>query len=478
MFIADRKPTEMSYQMQDLDARIVLVHPTLLDTARKAAKTANISHDRLYIFSDVEHKPVDGIRDWRSMLGTPKEASYYSWPRLSGAAASSQIATVNYSSGTTGLPKGVKITHSNLIANVEQSAFIANVERPGIKPDFEERWIGFLPLYHAYGQLSSILMAVKTETPVYVMTTFVYEDFLRVIQEHRITELQVAPPILVLLNKHPATSRYDLSSVSKISCGAAPLSASLQNHVQERTGAVIRQGWGMTELTCAGIVIPTGLSDETGSIGCLLPNSEAMLLDENGKEVATGERGELYVWGPNVSPGYWKNDKATKETMLEGGWLRTGDVAIANEKGWFWIVDRLKVRPHLRHLLYRNTNIYQELIKVSGLQVAPAELEALLLTHPSIADAGVVGISDAFSDTFSSQERPRAYVLPKSMDPANPGVSAEEVEEWVRGKVARHKWLSGGVVFSFVPKSAAGKIQRKVLREWARGDERKGTAKL
>ncbi|KAL2036688.1 hypothetical protein N7G274_010559 [Stereocaulon virgatum] len=448
---------EMSYQMQDLDARIVLVHPSLLDTARKAAKTANISHDRLYIFSDVEHQPVDGIRDWRSMLGTPKEASYYSWPRVSGEAAKSQIATVNYSSGTTGLPKGVKITHSNLIANVEQSAFAASVERPGIRPDFEERWIGLLPLYHAYGQLSSILMAVKTETPVYVMATFIYEDFLRVIETHRITELQVAPPILVLLNKHPATSEYDLSSVRQISCGAAPLSASLQNRVQERTGAVIRQGWGMTELTCAGIVIPTGLSDETGSVGCLLSNSQAMLVDENGKEVATGERGELYIRGPQVSPGYWKNDRASKETMLEGGWLRTGDVAIANEKGWFWIVDRLK-----------------ELIKVSGLQVAPAELEALLLTHPSIADAGVVGISD----TFSSQEKPRAYVLPKSIDPARPGVSAEEIEKWVRGKVARHKWLSGGVVFSVVPKSAAGKIQRKVLREWARGDAKSGKAKL
>ena len=171
----------MSYQMHDLGARIVLVHPYLLDTARKAAKTANISQDRLYTFSDVEHQPVDGIRDWRSMLGTSQQASHYSWPRLSGAAARSQIATVNYSSGTTGLPKGVKITHSNLIANVEQSAFAAHVERPGIEPDFEERWIGFLPLYHAYGQLSSILMAVKTETPVYVMTIFVYEDFLRVI---------------------------------------------------------------------------------------------------------------------------------------------------------------------------------------------------------------------------------------------------------------------------------------------------------
>ena len=152
-FIADYKPIEMSFLMQKTGARIVLVHPSLLETARKAANTARIPENRLYIFSDVEHKPVGGIKDWRSILGTPWEASNYSWPQLSGSAATSQIATVNYSSGTTGLPKGVEITHGNLIANVEQVTFSAQVEHPGVKPDIEEKWIDFSPFKHAYGQL-------------------------------------------------------------------------------------------------------------------------------------------------------------------------------------------------------------------------------------------------------------------------------------------------------------------------------------
>lgn len=436
--------------MKDTGARVALVHPSLLETARKGAKKAGLPESRLYLFSDTEREPIEGIKDWRCMLGTPSEASFYTWPRLIGEAAKSQVATVNYSSGTTGLPKGVMITHGNLIANVEQVSFLHQVEQPGIKPDVEDRWIGFLPLYHAYGQLNVCLVAAKILIPVYIMRTFVYEDFLRTIQTYKITELHVAPPILVLMNKHPLTSKYDISSVTKIGSGAAPLSRSLQNDCREKFNTNIGQGWGMTELTCAGCSVPGGLKDDTGSIGCLLPNAEAKLLDENGNEVATGERGEIYFRGPNVSPGYWKNEKATRETMLEGGWLRTGDIGVTDERGWVWIVDRLK-----------------ELIKVSGLQVAPAELEALLLTHPQIADAGVVAISDS----FDGQERPRAYVVPKSLDKNNPGVKEEEVVEWMKGKVAKYKWLTGGVVFiNEVPKSAAGKIQRKIMREWAKRD--------
>ena len=328
--------------MQNTEARVVLVHPSVLDTARSAAKIAGLPEDRLYIFADIEHKPVDGIKDWRSMLGSKEEASSYDWPRLTGSDSKKQVATVNFSSGTTGLPKGVMITQGNLVANVEQTLHIRNVKKK-VKEDVQERWVGFLPLFHAFGQLHAILMACKLRIPVYVMTNFVYEDLLQTIQTHKITELQVAPPILVLMSKHPATAKYDISSVTQIACGAAPLSQSLANECASRFKTNINQGWGMTELTCSGMFLPSGFEDKTGTVGMLLPNSEVQLVDENGKEVATGERGEILIRGPNVSPGYWKNEKATQETMLEGGWLKTGDVAISDERGWFWIVDRLKV---------------------------------------------------------------------------------------------------------------------------------------
>ena len=436
--------------MRDLNARLVLAHPSLLQVASRAAKAANIPLSHLYTFSNTPQVSIDNIHDWATILGSHSEASFYHWPFLSAEAAANTIATINYSSGTTGLPKGVMITHTNLIANLEQNINMAQFERPGVDktPLESERWLGFLPLYHAFGQLVTILMAAKLQRRVYVLTAFIFEDFLRAIQLHRITEVNLAPPVLVLLHKSPLTSNFDLSSLHDLSCGAAPLSRELQNQCTKKLNVNIRQAWGMTELTCGGIVLPPGLTDDTGSVGMLLPNETARLLDESGNEVLTGQRGELYICGPNVSVGYWKNEKATVETMLPGGWLRTGDVAVANEKGYFWIVDRLK-----------------ELIKVSGQQVAPAELEAVLLSHPAIADAGVVGVSDS----FTGQEQPRAYVLRKSVDNAKEAVAAEEIASWIETKVAKHKRLTGGVVFvKEVPKSAAGKIQRKILREWAK----------
>ena len=455
----------MAFQMQNTGARVVLVHPALLPTARKAAQKAGIPETKLYLFSDTVNSPIDGICDWRSMLGTPSEASSYQWQQYSPLRSLKQVATVNYSSGTTGLPKGVMITHANLIANAEQAIHLKFANDPARRyRPLDERWIGFLPLYHAFGQLHTIILAIKLLIPVYVMSAFDFEKLLHVIQEQKITNMAVAPPILVLFSKHPATKKYDLSSLVQIACGAAPLSQSLQNECTARFDVKIGQGWGMTELTCAGTSVPEGDHDTTGSVGVLLPGCEAKLIDEHGHEVPQGERGEIYIRGPNVMAGYWRNAKATQNTMSspnkeeeedKGGssWLKTGDVAICNPRGQLWIVDRLK-----------------ELIKVSGLQVAPAELEALLLTHPSIADAGVVGVQDS----FDAQERVRAYVV---LNKPGETVSAEEEEEivqWTAERVARHKRLTGGVVFvKEIPKSAAGKIQRKVLREWAKKDKDK-----
>lgn len=422
------------------------------------------------MFSDGENQPVDGIRDWHSLLGTSEEAENYRWPRL-GAESTQKIAAINYSSGTTGFPKGVMITHYNLIANVEQVSSSTRGLAYTTSPS-AERWISFLPLYHAFGQLFTCLLAAKLLIPVYIMKTFVFEDFLRLIETHKITDMQVAPPILVMLSKRPETSRYDLSSLKTIASGAAPLSKELQAMCAERYNVIITQGWGMTELTSAGTSSRVGIENCGGSIGMLLPNCEARLLDEDGNEVKPHERGEIFIRGPNVSVGYWRNEEATRQAMLPDGWFRTGDIATHDETGRLWIVDRLKV-SHTRlpclflcKFLPPRSPLKQELIKVNGFQVAPAELEATLLKHDSIADAAVVGI------TIAGEEWPRAYVALK--DSAKGNVQPADIQHWIQARVAKHKRLQGGVVFvDMVPKSASGKIQRKIMSEWAKNDAMK-----
>lgn len=334
-------PAELAFQIRDTSPQLFLVHPGLLQTARIALQRAGVPEQCLYMFSDGENQPVDGIRDWHSLLGTSEEAENYRWPRL-GAESTQKIAAINYSSGTTGFPKGVMITHYNLIANVEQVSSSTRGPAYTTSPS-AERWISFLPLYHAFGQLYTCLLAAKLLIPVYMMKTFVFEDFLRLIETHKITDMQVAPPILVMLSKRPETSQYDLSSLKTIASGAAPLSKELQAMCAERYNVIITQGWGMTELTSAGTSSRVGTEYCGGSIGMLLPNCEARLLDEDGNEVKPHERGEIFIRGPNVSAGYWRNEEATRQAMLPDGWFRTGDIATHDETGRLWIVDRLKV---------------------------------------------------------------------------------------------------------------------------------------
>lgn len=360
--------------MKDVEPKLLLVHPNLVSNAVAAAAKAGLPKSCIYQMDDKECPTKEGVLDWRSLLGSEAEGDSWTWPKLTPEQARTTVATINYSSGTTGPPKGVMISHASLIANATQSLFLKSWNKP--LPLAPERWVGFLPLYHAYGQLYYGLAAICLNTPTYIMKAFVFTDYLKIIQDYKITTLQVAPPILVMVAKRPETKDYDLSSVRDVLCGAAPLSKDLQNECTRRFGWNIQQGWGMTEVTCGGISSAGSEADETGSIGHLLPNSECKLIDDEGNEVKPGEPGELYLRGPQTCLGYWRNEVATKETLLPGGWLRTGDVAVCNEEGKFWIVDRKK-----------------ELIKVNALQVAPAELEAVLLENEHVADAAVVGIT-------------------------------------------------------------------------------------
>ncbi|KAL8961082.1 MAG: hypothetical protein Q9193_002312 [Seirophora villosa] len=452
--------SELRYQLKDTGARLLLAHPSLLATACDAAAQVGLPSDRVLLFSEKENAPVNGITDWHVVLGGDDAVESHQWRDMTEEEATQTVAAINYSSGTTGLPKGVCVSHYNLIANVAQIAYMKKLDKTWDAAS--ERWIGkqarpvntcphyadvilgFLPLYHAYGQLYTCLVAPTLGAPVYMMKQFDFKDMLRYVERYKITRLHIAPPVMVLLGKRPETFHYDLSSLKDITCGAAPLSRELQLDVAQKLNVSIKQGWGMTEATCGGLNTET---DEkiTGSVGVLFPKIEGKLVGDDGREVTDGQPGEFWLRGPNVTLGYWKNEKATRETFTAEGWLKTGDVAILRG-GSLYMVDRKK-----------------ELIKVKGFQVAPAELEAVLLEHDAIADAAAVGMH------LHDLEHPRAYIVLKPGERHK--IQEADIHVWIRSRVAPHKYLTGGIAFvTEVPKSASGKILRKVLREWAKRD--------
>lgn len=435
---------EVVYQMKTVSPAIVLVHPSLLATALAAAEKAGIPSSCVYAFGNDTASNPHGVKSWKSLLASSAEAKSWKWDPLEGDSAAETIAVINFSSGSTGVPKGVCITHQNLIANTTQALY-ARTHGPSADTTTRHRHLAFLPLYHAYSQLSTINAGLKQGDPVFVMSSFSLEGFLGSIQKYNITRVDLVPPILIMLAKRPEVAHYDISSLRRLGCGGAPLSSDLQNEIMSLfPHVVVSQGWGMSETTCAGISAESLPQDPTGSIGILLPNTQARLVDDDGRDVPEGEPGELLLKGPQVMKGYWKNEQATRDTFTDG-WLKTGDVAVTREGKW-WIVDRKK-----------------ELIKVNGLQVAPAELEAVLLESDLVMDAAVTGI------TLHGEEYPRAYVV--LYDHAKASTDAKVIQDFVAGKVAKHKRLTGGVMFvDVVPKLASGKIIRKLMREWASRD--------
>lgn len=422
--------------MTDSGARFLITSDAALEVAAAGAKQANLPLERVFNFDDgfatYENRGQDkgGFRHWSKLLVSEAEGRNFAWDDLSPAQVRDTLAALNYSSGTTGVPKGVMITHRNYIANAEQ------VELQGsLKTDYEEmkartKLLCFLPMYHAMAQTMFGINAVKNLTPVYMMAKFDFLEMLQYIQKFRITSLVLVPPVVVAMAKHPATRKFDLSSVEMVGSGAAPLGREVCAELEKLwpNGQVnVKQGWGMTELTCSALGWNPNEHSESFSVGELNANCEAKLVDEENNEVKQGERGEIWVKGPNVMKGYWKKPDATAETITPDGWLKTGDIAYVDEHDRFFVVDRKK-----------------ELIKVKGNQVAPAELEALLLDHSAIADAAVIGIS------IDHDEAPRAYIVLAEGKSA----TEKEIQDWTAERVARHKRLTGGVKFvDAIPKN-------------------------
>lgn len=435
---------ELASQILNVKAAVLLIHPSLFETGFAAAKKAKLHPTNIFLFSDSNCSERGGVRDWKEFLASEKDAVAWRWDDL-GYNATKQIATINFSSGTTGLPKGVCTSHYNLVSNTCQTMIAKSNGNEQAELQQSETWLTFLPLYHAFSQLFTINIACRLDIPVYIMQKFSFPQFLDYIQRYRVTTIQAVPPVMNMLAKRPETTQYNTSSLRNIMVGGGPMSIQLQNELMTKFNFFISPGWGMTETTCVGILLPDNMRNTNGTVGYLLPNTEAKTMDNDGQEVVDNP-GELWVRGPQMMLGYWGNEKATRDTFTIDGWMKTGDIVIAKDNMW-WVVDRKK-----------------ELIKVNGLQVAPAELEAILLQHECVLDAAVVGLD------VDGNEYPRAYVVIRPGTTQDP-LMEREIQKHVAERLAKHKHLTGGVQFKqFIPRLLSGKVMRSVVKEWAKED--------
>ncbi|KAI9452556.1 phenylacetyl-CoA ligase [Lactarius psammicola] len=452
---------ELTHQLTLAKASILIAHPDSLQVALVAAQNAGIPPDRVI--------PLDTIRGPRPSIIAPDlhelityglaHQPFFVERALKPGEARTKIAFLSFSSGTTGKPKAVEIPHYAPIANILQMAAWWRVNDNSIP--WEDRRIrpgdvtmAVLPFYHIYGLVINLHFALFCASSVVVVPKFEFIAYLESIKRHKANHILVVPPMVVLLCKHPATKNYDLSSIRMLFCGAAPLSAELTDSIVKLLPqAFVGQGYGMTETSTAISMAPLSQKVSTfGSAGQLVSGVRVRVVKADGTLAGVGEPGELMVTGPSMALGYLNNEKATAETFIDG-WVRTGDEAIIDKNNDVFIVDRLK-----------------EILKVRGFQVAPAELEGHLLTHPDVADSCVVGVPDEFSG-----EVPLAFVV-LSADAAKRASESEAAAAKIKAIISKHvadhkvayKKLAGGVEFiDAIPKNPSGKLLRRVLRDKA-----------
>jgi len=409
---------EVAFQLRDSRSTMLITIGLFAETAVTAAKDAGVTD--IFIIGDAP----DGMESFMQLMAAPIEQVAID--------VDQQIVVLPYSSGTTGFPKGVMLNHRNLVANLVQCEDALEVEDGEVV-------LAVLPFFHIYGMQVLMNFFLSKGSTIVTVPRFDLEQSLSLIQEHKITRLFAVPPIVLALAKHPLVENFDLSSLKQVFSGAAPLGAELAQEASDRIACEVVQGYGMTEMRPVSHVTRMG-GFKPGTCGVTVANTECRIVDvENGDDQDVGGVGELWVRGPQVMEGYLNNPEATAETIDEDGWLHTGDVGFIDEDGHLTIVDRVK-----------------ELIKFKGFQVAPAELEALLLTHPAIADAAVIGVPDD-----EAGERPRAFIVLKPGQEASPA----DITEFTAEHVATYKVVHDIVFTEEIPKSASGKILRRMLRD-------------
>lgn len=412
-------PRELAHQLRDSGATYMVTVAPLLEAAREATRESEVKE--IFVFGEAA-----GATPFASLLQNDGDL-----PRIAINPGEDVIA-LPYSSGTTGLPKGVMLTHRNLVANIVQTCAV-------VKPIGEERTIAVLPFYHIYGFTVLLNISLYLGVTVVTMPRFDLELFLRLIQDYHVTRANIVPPIMLALAKHPMVDKYRLDSLISVNSGAAPLDASVEQACADRLGCFVAQGYGLTETSPVVSATPVDPARRRpGSAGLLIPNTECKVIDPvSGAELNTGDVGEILVRGPQVMKGYLNNPEATAGMLQADGFLRTGDIGSVDAEGYLYVVDRVK-----------------ELIKYKGFQVAPAELEGLLLTHPAVADAAVIPVPD-----------PEAGDIPKAFVVLKGAAAPEDIQAFINGQVAPYKKIRLLEVVDQIPKSPSGKILRRLLIE-------------
>ena len=407
---------EVARQLADSRARFLITIPQLIEKAKAAAAGSAI--EEIFVFGE-----ADGATPFGDLLDFTAE------PPVVDIDPANDVVVMPYSSGTTGMPKGVMLTHRNLVANMAQMI--------QLQPFPDAVVIGVLPFFHIYGMVVVMSCMLRERGTIVTMPRFDLEPFLDALQKYRVTCAHLVPPIILALAKHPAVDRYDLAHLQWVLSGAAPLGASVMKACAERIGCEVRQGYGLTETSpVTHTVPPLPAAQHPGSVGPPIPGTQMMIVDlVTGEPLEPGQDGEVWVRGPQVMKGYFNNPQATADMITTDDWLRTGDIGHVNEDGYLFIVDRAK-----------------ELIKYKGFQVAPAELEAVLLKHPAIADAAVIGVPDD-----EAGEVPKAFIV-RARD-----VDEHEILHFVAEHVAPYKKVRYIEFRDAIPKSPSGKILRRVL---------------
>ncbi|KAK6587215.1 hypothetical protein PZA11_000505 [Diplocarpon coronariae] len=433
---------ELVHHIKTARIKFLVTEPEMLKNVMSAAKECGVPVSQVWIF-DVQATPLPrGHKSWRDLLSHGEE----DWVRFDDEKTAKETTAARlFSSGTTGPPKAAVWSHHNCVA---QYTLVHEYNPKTWRPVR----ILSLPMFHAGCVPVAHLTPLRAGQPSIVMRRFELEPFLANIEKFQINEAGVVPPIVISIIMSGLAKKYSLKTIRHLTVGAAPLGRESQEKIRDllAPGAFVAQVWGMTETSCIASMFYFPEDDTTGSVGRMLPNVDAKIIDEEGNDITGYDvRGELCVRGPIVVKGYLENPKANAESFDADGFFRTGDIAYCDSKTKKWyVVDRKK-----------------DLIKVRGFQVAPPELETLLLGHPHIVDAGVIGVKHA---TEADVELPRAYVVRRDT-PEGQALTEDAVKKHCSERLAGFKELTGGVRFlDAIPKNASGKILKKLLRDLAK----------